>query len=92
MKYYDKNKESSYFQVWDVNNLYGWVMSQKLLVNTIKYASQFNEDFMENYDEESDMKDIFLKLIFNTLKIYIIVTMIYHFTLKNENWKNSKSL
>ena len=85
MKYYDKNKESSYFQVWDVNNLYGWVMSQKLLVNTIKYASQFNEDFMENYDEESDMKDIFLKLIFNTLKIYIIVTMIYHFTLKNEN-------
>ena len=85
MKYYDKIKESSYFQVWDVNNLYGWVMSQKLLVNTIKYASQFNEDFIENYDEESDMKDIFLKLIFNTLKIYIIVTMIYHFTLKNEN-------
>ena len=85
MKYYDKNKESSYFQVWDVNNLYGWIMSQKLLVNTIKDASQFNKDFIKNYDEESDMKDIFLKLIFNTLKIYIIVTMIYHFTLKNEN-------
>ena len=31
MKDYDKNKESSYFKYWDVNNLCVWEMSQKLL-------------------------------------------------------------
>ena len=29
MKKYDKNKESSYIQYLDPNNLYGWTMSQK---------------------------------------------------------------
>ena len=30
MKYFNKNKESSYLRYWDVNNLYSWVMLQKL--------------------------------------------------------------
>ena len=54
---YDKYKESLYFKYWDVNNLYGWTMSQKLPVNNfewIKDTSQFNEDFIKNYNEESD--------------------------------------
>ena len=33
MKNYDKNKESSYIQYLDANNLYGCTMSQKLPVN-----------------------------------------------------------
>ena len=32
LKGYDKNKESSYFQYWDVNNLNVWAMLQKLPV------------------------------------------------------------
>ena len=57
MKDYDKNKESSYIQYWDVNNLYGWGMSQRLPVNNFEWiedTSQFNEDFIKNYNEEND--------------------------------------
>ena len=57
MKDYDKNKESSYLKYWDVNNLCGWAMSQKLPVNKFEWiedTSQFNEDFLKNYNEESD--------------------------------------
>ena len=57
MKDYDKSEESSYLQFWDVNNLYSRAMLQKLPVNNfelIKDASPFNEDFIKNYNEESD--------------------------------------
>ena len=45
-----KNKESLYFKYWDVNNLYGWVMSRKLPVHKFEWieeTSQFNEDFIK---------------------------------------------
>ena len=54
---YDKNKESSYLNYWDVNNLYGWAMSQKLPVNKfgqIQDTPQFNEDFIKSYNKEED--------------------------------------
>ena len=57
MKNYEKNKESSYLQYWDVNNLYRLAMPQKLLVNNFEWiedTSQFNEDFIKSYNEESD--------------------------------------
>ena len=56
MKDYDKNIESSHLIYWDVNNFYGWTMSQKLPVNNfelIKDTSEFNKDFI-SYNEESD--------------------------------------
>ena len=57
MKDYDKNKESPNIHYWYVKNLYGWAMSQKLPVNNfewIKETCQFNEDFIKDYNEESD--------------------------------------
>ena len=58
MKNFDKNKESSYLKYWDVNDLYGWAMSQKPPVNIFEWIednSQFNEDFIKNYNEEGDV-------------------------------------
>ena len=57
MNDYDKNFESSYLVFLDANNLYGWTMSQKLLINGfewIKKLSKFNERFIKNYSEISD--------------------------------------
>ena len=57
MKDYDKNKESFYLNYWDINDLYGWTMSKKLPVNSVEWieeTTQFNEDFIKSYNEESD--------------------------------------
>ena len=63
MKNYNNNEESSYIQYLDANNLYGWAMSKKLLVNGFKWIktaeSVINEDFIKNYDENNDKDDIF---------------------------------
>ena len=59
MKEYNKNKKLSYIQYWDVNNLYDWAILQKLPVKIfdwIKDTSQINEDFIKNYNEESDKR------------------------------------
>ena len=57
MNDYDKNEEPSYLKFWDVNNLYGWAILQKLPENNsewIKDTFQFNEDFIKNYNKEND--------------------------------------
>ena len=62
MKDYDKDKES--LQYWNVNNLYGWAMLQKLPVNNFKWiedTSQFNKDFIKRFNEDSD-EGCFLKI------------------------------
>ena len=55
MKDYDKSKESSYINYWDINNLYGWVMSQKLPTFNFKWVEdilQFTEVFINNCDKK----------------------------------------
>ena len=66
MKNYNNNEESSYIQYLDANNLYGWVMSKKLLVNGFKWIDNnetaglvINEDFIKNYNENNDKGHIF---------------------------------
>ena len=57
-------------------------MPQKLPVDAFKCRKiKFNEDFMKNYDEDSNKRYI-LKYMLNILKIYVICIAIYHFCLK----------
>ena len=56
MNNYDKKIDLSYIEYLDANNLYGWAMFQKFLVNVfewVKKLSKFNEDFIRSYDENS---------------------------------------
>ena len=60
MKDYGRNNDSSYLQYWNINDSYVWAMQQNLQVNTferIENTSQFNEDFIKNYNEESDERN-----------------------------------
>ena len=85
MKHYDKNKESTYIQYWDGNNLYGPAMLQKFPVNNfewIKNNSQFNEDFIKIYNEESD-EEYFLDVDIQNLEKFMNFMMIYHLYLKD---------
>ena len=68
MKDYDKNNESLYLIYWDVNNLCGWAMSQKLLVNYFKWLKIFLNlmKALEKVKMKKVVKEISLKLIFNT--------------------------
>ena len=62
MNDYHKNKESSFLRYWDVNNLYGWEMSQKLpgnVFNWIENISEFVERFIKGYNEKRDEGYVF---------------------------------
>ena len=57
MKYCDKNKKLSHLKYWNVNNLCGWQIIQKLPANDFKWVediSRFNKDFKKIYNDESD--------------------------------------
>ena len=80
MKVYDKNSESSYLKYWNVNNLYDWARSQKLPVNIFEWIEDFSfyEDFIKNYNEESD-EVYFLEVYVQYPKKYMGFIITYHF-------------
>ena len=65
-------------------------MSQKLPVNGFEWIeelSQFKEDFVENYNEDSD-KGYFLEVDVEYPKTCLVFIVIYHFYLKGKKFKN----
>ena len=57
MRDYDQNKEPSYLNYWDANNLYGWTLFQKLPTFNFEWVediSQFDEVFIKNYYKKSE--------------------------------------
>ena len=61
MKNYNKDIPSSYLMYLDGNNLYGWEMCKKLPVTNFMWSddlSRYTEDFIKNYDENSDYGSI----------------------------------
>ena len=56
MKDHDKNKESPYLKYWDVNNLYGQTVSQKLFIEV--FIASYNEESDEVYFLEVDVGNI----------------------------------
>ena len=64
MNNYDKSIMPSFLMYLEVNNLYGWAMSQKLPIDGFKWVeklSKFNEKFIKSYNENSD-KGYFLEV------------------------------
>ena len=59
MKDNDKNKKPPYLKYWEVNNVYGWAISQNLPLGCFKWVeeiSQSNKGFIKSYNLDSDME------------------------------------
>ena len=70
-------------------------MSQNLPGTDLKWVddvSEFDESFIKNYNEESDVQAIFLKLMFNISKKLHDLHNELHFYLRESKLKRSKIL
>ena len=94
MEDYDENKESSHLKYWDVNNFYGSAMLLKLPVNKFEWIediSQFNEDFIKNYNEMSDTEYLF-EFDFQYLKkLHELHNDLPFLPKKNKIWKGGEA-
>ena len=83
MKNYDSNKPSIYLMYVDANNLYGYGMSKKLPYGNFKWIddlSIFTEDFIKNYNENSDTGYLLVVDVLYPQNLMKVIN-IYHFYL-----------
>ena len=73
MKDFDKNNESTYLKYWDVGNLSGWAMSQRMPVDSFSELKIFLNlmKASQKVIMKKVNKDIFLKLMLTILKSYM---------------------
>ena len=71
------------------NNLYGWAMSQKLPIDDFEWKkmSKFNEKFIKNCDENSDIQYILETDAEYPKKLHNLLNDLPFFTRTNENSK-----
>ena len=94
MNNYDKNIITSYLMYLEADNLYGRAMSQKRPVDGFKWVkslSQFNEDFIKNYHENSNM-GYFLEVdVEYPKKIFNLHKDLPSLPERKKNWKGKKT-
>ena len=94
MKNYNKSIESIHLMYWDGNNLYVWTILQKLPANGFKRkknVSKSNEEFIKNYDEDSNKKYILKVDLEYSLRNSTICIAIYYSYQKEWKLKNTLS-
>ena len=89
MKDYNKDEEESFLQYNDANNnLYGFAMSEPLLVDGFEWMedlSKIDEDFIKTYDENSDKGYILEVDVEYTKNLNDLHSDLPFLTRKNEN-------
>ena len=95
-KYYDNNKESSYFKYQDKNNLYWCAMSQILSEDDslhgdfkqVEETSQFNEDFIKSQNKDCDIGYFFEFDVQYPDELQKPFNDLAFLTFQNDNWKS----
>ena len=75
-KDYSPKKDLWYLMYWDVNNLYVWVMSRKLPLDSFKWRSGkfiFYEAVIQAYDENSDKGYIPKLMLIILSKVFVML-------------------
>ena len=95
MKDNDKNKKPPYLKYWEVNNVYGWAISQNLPLGCFKWVeeiSQSNKGFIKSYNLDSDMEYFLEGDIHYLEELHRLHNDLLFFTRKNENQKVSENI